>query len=146
MLARDFKFVVKNDTGVTIEQNAITINGRKYKGSSDGTVEFESAEETSMYINDATAGIVDGAYEGGDAFDNSGTADEWVGGAFELTVAIPSSTGAATYAGNIEVYYHPSTDGGTTFADDGEGHLVCVLALATTITSATATFVKTFEL
>lgn len=141
MLARNFRFTIQNNLGDSVAQNNIEIESRKWKGSDDGTVAFEAAEE-SVYLMDATV-LNDAGWDSGAAFDNSGTGDEWEGGDFELYVKLA----AGTYDGTVDVYYEPSTDAGSQFADNGEGHLVCVFAIATTLTgTTTATFYKSFSL
>ena len=132
MLARNWRFGIQNDIGVALGAAGAVIKARRWKGSSDGTVAFEASEAV-IYSNAASIGS--GSYQPEDNVDNS--ADEYEGGAFELTITI----GTGTPTGDITVYYEVSTDAGGTWPDANEGSPVCVLNI-----TATGTFVKTFQL
>ncbi|UCC32131.1 MAG: hypothetical protein JSU86_07580 [Phycisphaerales bacterium] len=147
MLGHTWRFGVKNDTGVQIDTGKATIKSRMWKGSSDGTVAFQGSEG-SIYSN--SANITDGSYLAEDTYDNS--SNEYEGGDFELSVTFDSGD---TPSGDVLVYFERSTDGGTTWPDDGangdnedNAHLVCVMSITETAGLGTAgeVYVKPFEL
>lgn len=117
MLGRNYRFTAKNETGQTIAAAATTVNARRYKFASDGSITFETAE-ANILSNAAT--LANGAYTAEDAVDNS--ADKWLGGTFEFVVIAPASSN-----GNVILYYEESTDGGTDWPDSGLSHVVAVL-------------------
>jgi hypothetical protein len=117
MLARNYRFTVLNQTGQTVAANAVKIQARRHKFSTDGALEYEGSE-AEVFNNGST--IANGAYSSGAALNNSSTL--FLGGDFEVEVTAPASVD-----GNVTIYYEPATDGGTQFASNGLGIMVAVL-------------------
>lgn len=122
MLGRCYRFVAYNALGQTILQNNITVKSRRWKWSA-GVKSYE-ASEGSPYTMDAGGGLTTTSYDAGDTVDNS--SDLWDGGDFELTVIAPASSN-----GDVILYYQTSTDGGTTWPDNGFGVPVAMLNFTT---------------
>ena len=131
MLPETYRFQIFNESGETIAIAGATIKGLRYNYNSQAVIQYEAAE-AALYSN--AGGINDAAYDESAAIDNS--SDLFIGGHFELTVTTP-----ATPDGNVSCFLQRSTDGGTTWDDDGLGELVAVINFA-----AAATLVKSFEL
>lgn len=129
-LPRDYRFQIKNGTGQTIADGVTTITARRKKFTSAGALEYEGSEAT---VFDSAGTITNGSYLDGTAQDNSSAL--FVEGDFLLTTTVPN-----TPDGNVTVFLQRSTDGGSTFDDDGEGERVCTLNF-----SASGTKKKSFE-
>ena len=115
MLGHTHRFRVTNSTGTAIAIGDATIMGRLWRQASSGGVEWSS--EKTAYSN--AGSIAHGADEPGSAVDNSdaaGDGGEWIGGDFEVSL---TTTGSPN--GDVAIYYQASTDGGTTWPDDGGG-------------------------
>lgn len=114
MLQRNFRFLIVNKTGATIQfstdsaNNTFTITGRGWKLDSEGGVTYGS-EQTLM--SSPGADLNNNASAEGTAVDNS--SNLYFG--YHCTATL--TTDAAT-AGTIDIYLEWSTDGGTTFPSD----------------------------
>ncbi len=129
VLARDYRFVVENDSGDDVEVGSVKIDAKRWNFDQSGVLTYEGSE-TEVYANGAI--ISDGAVGTGGSVDNS--SDLFIGGDFNVTV-----TGAAAPdGGSVFVYYETSTDGGVTFPGisgiaDNEGDIVVSVPVQTGI-------------
>lgn len=123
MLPRNYKFSVNNQCGVNV---TVLIKARRWKGSSDGTITFESTEAT--VFNQSAIASSTTAWTNDSSIDNS--TDEWEGMRLTITVTPASSvTNSATT--NVTLQMLPSTDGGTTFPDNGRGERIAQFNIPT---------------
>jgi hypothetical protein len=131
MLARNYRFTAYNACGQLVAVAGIVVKARRWKLDSSGAVAYEASEATVLSNGSAVA---DGAYVSSSSIDNS--TDKYIGGDFTVTFTAPTSA-----SGTLTIYYGPSTDGGTTFPDNGRGVQVCAIPVTTS-----GTFVKAFSL
>ena len=114
-LPRTYKFVLYNDTGVTIATGDVDISIRQAKYDSDGALSYAASAATRT--NAGT--IATNAYSAiGSNFDNS--SDLYLG--FDGTLSA-----VTTGSGDVSLWLAGSPDGGTTFPDNGEGILLAVI-------------------
>lgn len=125
-----FRFQIKNTTGAASSSTASTIKGKRWKPASDGSADYENTEQTLFTVSS----ISSGGYGSGSGFDNDTSA-----GYYGATLQIKIVNG--TSAGYYEVRIQRSTDGGTTWGDNGTGDPVAVIYCG-----ASATVVTTTEL
>lgn len=131
MLGRNYRFVAANNLGQTMDIASVVIKARRWKYNSTGVKTWE-ASEASIASNAGT--IASNAYSAGAAVDNS--SDAYAGGTFKLTVVAPASA-----SGSVTIWLQNSTDGGTTWPDNGRGIKVATFGFA-----AAGTYVATIEL
>lgn len=110
MLGRTYRFVVLNSTGQTIAITGIVIKARRWNFV-NGTQAWESSEQT---IDSSVGTTANGAYFGGTTVDNSTLAH--LGGTFKFTIVAPASS-----SGSVTIWLQNSTDGGSTWPDNGNG-------------------------
>lgn len=108
MLGRNYRFSVNNQGGVNVD---VTIQARRWKYASDGSLSFDSEVEV---FNVSAIASSTTAWSTGTAQDNS--TDKWIGA--DLEVAI---TPSASATGGVTVQVERSTDGGTTWPSAGLG-------------------------
>jgi hypothetical protein len=122
MLGRNYRFVVYNGTGQTLGSNPISIKARRWNFSSSGVQTWEGSEATV----DSTIGngLTNATYSAGTAVDNSTTA--YLGGTFRFSVTAPTSAN-----GQVIIYLQNSSDGGTTWPDNGFGRVIKVFNFTT---------------
>ena len=120
MLGRTYRFVVLNSLGQTIAASGIVIKARRWNFVS-GTQTWEAAEAA---IDSSSGTTANAAYFTGTTVDNSTNA--YLGGTFQLKIVAPSSS-----SGTVTVYLQQSTDGGTTWPDNGNGQIVNVFNITT---------------
>lgn len=82
---------------------------------------WESSEAS---IDTSGSTVTNGSYFSGTTQDNSTSA--YLGGTFKFSVTAPTSA-----SGTVTVYLQQSTDGGTTWPDNGGGQVVKVFAFTT---------------
>ena len=124
MFVKTYRFQVKNATGVAFgASDSITVKGIRYKIDATGALVQESTEAV---LFSGGVSLANGAVENGTSQDN--TVGDWFGGDFLLTCVLST----ATPNGNVELRYQVSTDGGTTWPDDGTGELIAVINFVAT--------------
>lgn len=112
MLGRNYRFSVNNQAGVNV---TVTIQQRAWKFDSNGALVY--ASETEVF-NESAIASSSTAWTEDTAVDNS--TDLNIGADLEVIVTPASSvTNSATT--NVTVQIQRSTDGGTTWPDDGRG-------------------------
>lgn len=121
MLGSHYRFQAKNATGQTITASSITVRTRRDKYGSDGSLTLEATEAT---VLSSGSTLANAAFLSGTTVDN--TTDKWLGGTFIFAVTAPASA-----AGDVTLWLQHSTDGGTTWPDDGTGIQVANLTFAT---------------
>lgn len=115
MLGRNYRFSVNNQLGVNV---TVTIQARRWKLASDGSITFDSEVEV---FNEAAIASSSTAWTEDTAIDNS-TA-KYIGADLEIVVTPASSyTGSASTVVTVQI--QRSTDGGTTWPDDGRGETI----------------------
>ena len=113
MLPRDFRIIIINETGVTLEfttdsvNNTLLITGVPWKLDADGAISFRA--EQNIFTDGAD--LTDTSSQEGSAYDNATNLDMGMHCTAILT------TDAVT-AGPVEVYIEYSTDDATTFPSD----------------------------
>jgi hypothetical protein len=128
VLGRTYRFVVLNNMGAAFASGAIVIKARRWNFNSSGVQTWEASEASVLSSTSLTGNA---AYNKDcAAVDNSTNA--YLGGEFEVKATTPASGTSAT--GSVTVYIENSTDGGTTWPDDGQGDVVAVIS---TIANAT---------
>lgn len=111
MLGRNYRFSVNNQCGVNV---TVTIQARRWKFASDGSITFDTTE--AEVFNESAIASSTTAWTEDTAIDNS--SDKWIGADLEIVVTPAASvTNSATT--NVTVQIQRSTDGGTTWPDDG---------------------------
>lgn len=103
MLGHTYRYQVYNGTGVSV---TVTLKARSYQG--EGSGRTDAAEVTHI----SAAATAAGAYANGST--QSATKD--TGAHITFTFAPASSA-----TGRVQVYLQTSTDGGTTWPDNGKG-------------------------
>ena len=131
VLPATYRFKVLNALGQTISAGNVTVKGKRFKIASDGSISYEGSE-ASLLSNAGT--LATATYLASSAIDN--TSDKYVGGDFTFKVVAPASS-----SGPVTLYFERSTDGGTTWDDDGNGIPVARLDFTTS-----GTKVVTFSL
>jgi hypothetical protein len=121
VLPKSYRFKVYNQLGQTISAGNVTCKGLRYKIGSDGAIAYESSEAT-LLSNAGT--LATATYLAGTSQDNS--SDKWVGGDFTFKVIAPASS-----SGAVTLFLERSSDGGTTWDDDGLGIPVARLDFTT---------------
>lgn len=118
MLQTTYRFAVKNATGSALGAgDTLTITAKRWKFNSSGALTPEASEAT--VFNASVASLANNAWVTGATIDNS--TDGYLGGEFVITPSI-------TPAGNVEVWMHYSTDGGTTWNSNGYGQFVATVS------------------
>jgi hypothetical protein len=130
-LGRNYRFHVANAVGQTIAAAAITLTARRWYYSSTGVQTWE-ASQASLYSN---ASVANGGFDSSSGIDNSAvTPAPFLGAEFIYSVTVPASS-----SGTVSLYLQRSTDGGTTWPDNGTGTLLWTNAF-----TATGTQVRSF--
>jgi hypothetical protein len=126
-LAANWRIQVKNATGQT--SGAVSIKGKRWKPGSSGEIDHEDTEQTFLSV----ASIASGAFAApsNPGISNDGTGEGYHG--VQLSISITNGSSA----GNYEIYLQHSSDGGTTWPDDGEGELIGVIAVDVSATKKT---------
>ena len=106
MLGHAYRYQAHNGTGTTV---TVTVKSRRYKFGSDGS-RTDAAEATPI----SAASIGAAAYSNSSTIDNS--TDKFLGAHLLVTMA-PSGLAS----GAVTIFLQHSTDGGTTWPDDGQG-------------------------
>lgn len=119
-LGRTYRFVVYNATGQTLGSNSVVITARRWSFNSSGVMTWEGSEASI----DSLSTITTASYATGTTIDNSSTA--YLGGTFKFTVIAPASS-----SGPVVIYLQRSTDGGSTWPDNGQGDVVQVFGFTT---------------
>jgi hypothetical protein len=136
-LQRNYRFVFKNELGDSLYNGQLTLNARRWKFDSNGTLDFETNETLLFSLNTTVA---DDGFVATSGVDN--TTSGYIGGAFEIWA---NPTGAST-SGNVVCFYETSTDDGTQFDQEADGavgdngRIVAILTMNTT-----GTAVKSFR-
>ena len=105
-----WRLQLKNTTGATSSSTASTVKMKRWKPGSSGEVDHEASETTAL----SQASITSGGYASGTAYDNDSSAG-FHGGDFAVKIVNGAS------AGYYELRLQISTDGGTTWPDNGKG-------------------------
>ena len=113
MLGNYYRFSVNNGTTAAVEVG-VTIQARRWKFGTDGSLTFDSEAEVYNELNIAVSTT---AWTEDTAIDN-GT-NKWIGADLEVVI-----TPEASITGSVTVQIQRSTDGGTTWPDDGQGVFV----------------------
>ena len=121
-LPRNYRITAKNDTGETLNAGDLTVMARRVKLDTNGALSFESTEATLLSIS---ADLTNGSYVSGSGVDNS--TNGWMGGELEITITTASAT-----SGGVEIWLDASTDGGTTWPDNGKGILLAYAKVTAT--------------
>lgn len=120
MLGKTYRIVAQNSTGVAFgAADVITIKAVRWNISSTGARNAEASEAT---LTAAGAGnsLAIGGFVATATQDNTAASTFWFGGEFKFTVTIST----ATPNGNVNFYMQQSTDGGTTWPDNGKGEMI----------------------
>lgn len=126
-LAANWRIQVKNATGAT--SGAVSAKGKRWKPGISGEIDHEDTEQTFLSV----ASIASGAFA---APSNPGISNDGAGeGYYGAQLSISITNGSS--AGNYEIYLQHSSDGGTTWPDDGEGELIGVIAVDVSATKKT---------
>lgn len=120
MLGRTYRFVVLNSLGQTIAIAGIVIKARRWNFVT-GTQTWEGAEAS---IDSSAGTTSNAAYFTGSTNDNSTNA--FLGGTFKFVIVAPTSS-----SGTVTVYLQQSTDGGSTWPDNGGGQVVKQFTITT---------------
>jgi hypothetical protein len=130
-LGRTYRFVVLNSLGQTIAIAGIAIKGRRWNFSTTGQQTWEGSEAS---IDSSSGTTTNGSYFAGSTNDNS-TAG-YLGGTFKFTIVAPASSN-----GTVTVFLQRSTDGGSSWPDNGNGQVVKVFGITTS-----GTYTDTIEI
>lgn len=114
MLGPTYRFRLLNSTGQSLAQNSVTLKTIREKFTSAGALSLEGSEASLAFATLAAGVLTTGSYDATATQDN--TTNLYLGGTFVWTVTAPASSN-----GNVTVWLQHSTDGGTTWPDDGEG-------------------------
>jgi hypothetical protein len=123
-LGRTYRFVVLNNTGQNLVAGTIVIRGRRWNFNTSGMQAWEAAEAV---IDSNAATLATGSYWVGTVaagIDNSVNAH--LGGTFRFSVTAPGASNGA-----VTIYLQRSTDGGTTWPDNGLGTPIKVFNFTT---------------
>ncbi len=124
MLGRTYRIQVLNSCGQTLASSSITVTARRWNFNSSGTATWEGSE-TTVWSGNST--ITTGSYASSGSVDNSTNA--YLGGTFKIAVTTPASA-----SGLITFYLQRSTDGGSTWPDNGNGQVLRVFSVAASTT------------
>lgn len=124
MLGRNYRFSVNSQAGVNV---TVTIKARRWKYASDGSISFESSEVT--VFNQSGIASSATAWTNDSPIDNTATG-LYVGADLLITVT-PASSVTNSASTNVFVQVQRSTDGGTTWPDNGRGTPVAQVNLPT---------------
>lgn len=126
MLATVYRIQIQNSTGVAMTaSDTVVIKARRWKFDSSGVRTAESTEATLTAAGTANS-LANGGFAQTNTQDNSTLG--WIGGEFSLSVNVST----ATPNGNVNFYMQQSTDGGTTWPDNGAGELIESIAFTAT--------------
>ena|SRR5579884_409319 len=115
MLGRTYRFVYYNGTGQALPSSSpIVTKARRWNFNSSGVQTWEASEAN---IDSTGNALAPGSYQAGGNTDNSTNA--YLGGTFKFQVTTSLSSN-----GPFIVYLQRSTDGGTSWPDNGEGDVV----------------------
>lgn len=126
MIGKTYRLVAFNNTGVAMAAtDTVVANITRWKIDSTGA---RSAEATAVNLFASTAGnsLANGAYVAGNIQDNTAAGTFWFGGELDLR----ASVNTATPAGSVSFFYQTSSDGGTTWPDNGKGELLSSINFA----------------
>ena len=135
MLQKTYRFSYKNATGVAFgATDDVVIKARRWNFNSSGAFTPESAEAILT-----TAGAGNSLANNGwiNCITQDNTTVGWFGGEFLVTATVST----ATPNGNVEIWMDFSTDGGTTWNDNGSSRFITALKF-----TVTGTQHKSFEL
>jgi hypothetical protein len=122
-LPTHYRFKVYNKTGQTIASGGnANVYSKRVKFDSSGALTFEGSE--AIVLVNTGSSISDSAYFAGTTQDN--TTDKYIGGHFTFKVTAPASS-----SGDVTLFFERSTDGGTTWDDDGLGEPVATINFTT---------------
>jgi hypothetical protein len=121
-LGRNYRLQIQNNTGVTIAAAGAIVTGRRWAFNSSGVQTWEASEAAIQ----SNSSLANAGFDNSTAIDNSTNA--YLGGTFKFAV---TTTGSPS--GSANLILQRSTDGGTTWPDNGRGTLIATL----TFTSAT---------
>jgi len=124
MLGRNYRIVVLNNSGQTLASSSITVTARRWSFNSSNQTVWEGTEAT-IWSGNTT--VANAAYQASGSVDNS--ANGYLGGTFKIVVTTPVSA-----AGTITFYLQRSTDGGSTWPDNGNGQVLRVFSVAASTT------------
>lgn len=110
-----YRFQLKNTTAGTSSATASTVKMRRVKPATDGSADYEGSEQSAL----SGGSIASGGYANGSGYDNDVSAG-YLGADLFITVV------NGTSAGYYELRMQASTDGGTTWPDNGKGEAVWV--------------------
>jgi hypothetical protein len=127
-LGRNYRFTVLNSCGQTLASGAIVIKARRWYFDSSGVQTWEGSEAT---LDTSGSTLATGSYFNGTAQDNTAPTRPYLGGTFKISITAPTSAN-----GPITVWLQRSTDGGTSWPDNGLGTVAKVFA-ATAATTYT---------
>lgn len=131
MLGHYYRFSVNNQCGVNV---TVTIQARRWKFASDGSITFGSEAEV---FNESGIASSTTAWTEDTAIDNG--ADKWIGADLEIVVTPASSvTNSATT--NVTLQIQRSTDGGTTWPDDGRAETLDAFNIPSGSSASTWTY------
>lgn len=122
MLGRNYRFSVNNQCGVNV---TVTIQARRWKWGTDGSITFDTENEV---FNESAIASSTSAWTEDTALDNS--TDKWIGASLEVIVT-PASSVTNSASTNVAIQIQRSTDGGTTWPDDGRGEPVATFNIPT---------------
>lgn len=129
MLGRNYRFSVNNQAGVNV---TVTIQARKWKLDSSGALVYASEAEV---FNESAIASSGTAWTEDTAIDNS--TDLYFGADLEIVIT-PASSVTNSASTNVAVQIQRSTDGGTTWPDDGRGETFFRINMPTGSSAVTA--------
>lgn len=99
--------------------DTVVANITRWKIDSTGA---RSAEATAVNLFASTAGnsLANGTYVAGLTQDNTAAGTFWFGGELDLRATVTTATPSAP----VSFFYQTSSDGGTTWPDNGQGELI----------------------
>lgn len=136
MLATTYRIQAVNNTGVAFAAaDTIIIKAKRWNIDSTGKRYAETAE---ALLTAAGAGnsLASGGIVNTNTQDNTAASTFWFGGEFTLQATIST----ATPSGTVDFYMQASTDGGTSWPDNGTGELIRSLPF-----TATGTLTRVIE-
>lgn len=136
MLGARYRIICFNNSGTSSNASAgtTTVKRKGWYIDSTGKPIWE-ASPTTIFSN--AGAITTGSYDTSDAtsVDNAGATNPYIGAEFEFKF---TATGSPT--GLVTFFLQRSTDGGTTWPDNGQGEVLCTIA-----PTAAAAYVSTTE-
>ena len=124
ILGANYRWQVYNGTGVSV---TCTVKEKPYKYASDGSLSLGSESTQISAVSVSTL-----AYSNSSGIDNSTTAKNL--GSYLTFTAAPG----ASATGTVTLFLQRSTDGGTTWPDNGLGQWVGSISFSASSTSQTA--------